>query len=131
MDRGPGSIIMELERKLSSERFKRRAREDNYTKISINYYWDLLKYVDDDYLTDWEILKFKDLYAHQLGNMACQTASCFALGFGSTYILMSPTIKSATHGFLLRMPLGLLLSAFLCNQSGHWMRPNQYFHDIM
>ena len=70
MDRGPGSIITELERKLNPNRFKRRTKQDEYCKISVNYYWDLLKYVDDDYLTEWETLKFKDLYAYQLGNMA-------------------------------------------------------------
>ncbi len=69
MDSGPGSIIMELERKLSPERFHKRGRKDNLCKLSITYYWDILKYIDDDYLSEWEILKFKDLYAYQLGNM--------------------------------------------------------------
>ena len=69
MDRGPGSIITDLERKLNPGRFFKRGKKDNYCKISINYYWDLLKYIDDDYLSEWEILKFKDLYAYELGTM--------------------------------------------------------------
>ncbi len=69
MDSDKGSIILDLERKLNPKRFFRRGKRDNLCKISLNYYWDLLKYVDDDYLSEWEILKFKDLYANQLGNM--------------------------------------------------------------
>ena len=69
MDRGTGSIITELEKKLNPDRFFRRVKKDQYCEISINYYWDLLKYIDDDYLSEWEILKLKDLYAYQLGSM--------------------------------------------------------------
>lgn len=56
------SIVYNLERKLSPRRFRRRGANDKLCKISSAYYWDLLTYVDDDYLTDWEIYKFKHLY---------------------------------------------------------------------
>ena len=41
-------------------------REKTQCKISIAQYWDLLYYVDDDYLTDWEVLQMKRLYRWQL-----------------------------------------------------------------
>ena len=131
MDSDKGSIILDLERKLNPKRFFRRGKRDNLCKISLNYYWDLLKYVDDDYLSEWEILKFKDLYANQLGNMIWQTLSCFGLGYVATSIIMSPTIISPTNGYLLRLPMLAVLTSFLCVQSPHWMRPNQEFHEIM
>ena len=131
MEGGPGSITLDLERKLNLWRFKRRSRADNHCKLSINYYFDLLKYVDDDYLSEWEILKFKDLYSHMLANMACQTITSFGFGFALSYIIMSPTLRSPSNGYALRMPIGFLLSFFLTTQSGFWMRPSTQFHEIM
>ena len=86
MEEGPGSIILELERKLNPDRFNRRGKRDQMCRISINYYWDLLKYVDDDYLTEWEVLRFKELYSEMLANLALQGISSFGLGFGVTYL---------------------------------------------
>ena len=113
MSQESGSIVLELERKLNWDRFKRRGSRDNYCKLSTNYYWDLLKYVDDDYLTEWEVLKFKELYFLQLANLFFQGVTCCMIGFGLSYPIMSPIVKSSAHGFTNRMPVGLFLSSFL------------------
>ena len=131
MEQGPGSIVLELERKLNRERYLRRGRRDQYCKISINYYWDLLKYIDDDYLTEWETLKFKDLYVNQLGNILCQTGSAIGLGYIVSSIIMTPIMRGSTHGYLNKLPVTALLAFFFCVQSGHWMRPNKTFHELM
>ena len=37
-------------------------KDNNITKISTAQYWDWITYIDDDYLTDYEVLKMKELY---------------------------------------------------------------------
>ena len=59
-------MIMVMERKLNADSygwFKYLKKKDKaLCKISTAEYWDLLMYIDDDYLTDYEVLKFKELY---------------------------------------------------------------------
>ena len=100
-------------------------------KISLNYYWDLLKYIDDDYLTEWEVLKFKDLYGYQIANLAFQHTSAFLLGVGLSYIVMNPVIKVNQIGFIQRLPVAALFGTFFWIQSGNWMRSNEVFHEII
>lgn len=40
------SMIHEMERKLNSSWFNRRANKDSYATISIAQYWDFLTYID-------------------------------------------------------------------------------------
>ena len=58
---------MTMERKLnpmSSALYRYTHKKDmQASKISVAQYWDFLLYIDDDYLTDYEVLKFKELYA--------------------------------------------------------------------
>ena len=128
---GSGSIVLDLERKLNYQKFKRRGKRDLFSKISLNYYWDLLKYIDDDYLTEWEVLKFKDLYGTQLANMVAVHSSAFGLGVLLSYPLMSPMIIGATHGYLSRLPVACFLGFFFSMQCGYWARPDKTFHEIM
>lgn len=59
-------MIMTMEKKLNNQSphwFRYLKRSDkSLSKISIAQYWDFLTYIDDDYLTDYEVLKMKELY---------------------------------------------------------------------
>ena len=59
-------MIMAMEKKLNANSigwFKYlNRREKSLSAISVAQYWDLLTYIDDDYLTDYEVLKMKELY---------------------------------------------------------------------
>ena len=60
-------MIMTMEKKLNPTgfglfRFMNR-RDLNTSTISIAQYWDMLTYIDDDYLSDYEVLRMKELYA--------------------------------------------------------------------
>ena len=61
------AMIMTMEQKLNSGSyalFKYAHKKDQHLcKISTSQYWDLLTYIDDDYLTDYEVLKMKEMYA--------------------------------------------------------------------
>ena len=63
-------MVLLMEKKLnynSSAWFKYKNGKDKSTcKISVAQYWDLLTYLDDDYLTDYEVLRMKELYYWQL-----------------------------------------------------------------
>tara|TARA_B110000305_G_C19133798_1_gene490182 strand:- start:442 stop:693 length:252 start_codon:yes stop_codon:yes gene_type:complete len=63
-------MIMTMERKLNGKGyglFKYLNRSDSKTsRISVAQYWDWLTYIDDDYLTDYEVLKMKELYYWQM-----------------------------------------------------------------
>mgnify|MGYP006090373117 FL=1 len=59
-------MMMAMETKLNNGSFawfKFNNRRDRSTsKISVAQYWDWLTYLDDDYLTDYEVLRMKELY---------------------------------------------------------------------
>lgn len=60
-------MIYNMERKLNLTWFSvHNRKKDAYSKICVSQYWDWLIYIDDDYLTEFEILKFKELYYQQL-----------------------------------------------------------------
>ena len=54
-------MIMNLEKKLGSSRALKK-KNAVVSKISVAQYWDFITYIDDDYLTDFEVLKMKELY---------------------------------------------------------------------
>ena len=64
------AMIMSMETKLNAKGwglYKYLNRGDRKTsKISVAQYWDWLTYIDDDYLTDYEVLKMKELYYWQM-----------------------------------------------------------------
>ena len=59
-------LVMSMEKKLnpsSHALYKYFNRADRTTaKLSVAQYWDWLTYIDDDYLTDYEVLRMKELY---------------------------------------------------------------------
>ena len=63
-------MIMTMEKKLNNQSphmFRYLKRQDkSLSKISVAQYWDFLTYIDDDYLTDYEVVKMKELYCWQL-----------------------------------------------------------------
>ena len=72
-------MIIEMESKLNAGWFLRRTKKDKLCTITTSQYWDWLTYIDvrslhfnhfllmqDDYLTEWEVVKMKELYYRQL-----------------------------------------------------------------
>ena len=55
----------------------------------------------------------------------------FLAGWGLTFPLMGPVVRSAHHGWLLRMPIALSFASFLGVQGSNWARPNKTFNEIM
>lgn len=65
------AMVLAMERKLNPTAFWRRLwKNDKFCKITTAQYWDWLTYIDDDYLTEWEVLKMKELYFWQLQEMS-------------------------------------------------------------
>ena len=57
------AVILEMERKLNPVSYYRRLMpRDKNCSLTTSQYWNLINYIDDDYLTDWEVLKMKELY---------------------------------------------------------------------
>ena len=67
-------LIMSMEKKLnpnSHALYKYFNRADKKVcRISTAQYWDWLTYLDDDYLTDYEVLRMKELYHWQLQELS-------------------------------------------------------------
>jgi len=67
-------MIMNMEKKMNGGsyavfKFMNR-RDPSISKISIAQYWDWLTYIDDDYLTEYEVLRMKELYYWQLQELS-------------------------------------------------------------
>ena len=52
-------------------------------------------------------------------------------GWGLTFPLMGPVVRSAHHGFMLRFPIAMTIATFLAVQASNWQRPCKTFHEIM
>ena len=128
-------MILLMEKKLNSNSsawFKYINRRDKSTcKISIAQYWDFLTYIDDDYLTDYEVLRMKELYRWQLQELSGQFVAHTLVGWLLTFPLMGPVVKNVAHGMALRLPVTLTFATFLGVQASAWERPNKCFHDLV
>ena len=68
-------MIMTMEQKLNPQswalaKYFNNRKDVKTSKISTAQYWDWLTYIDDDYLTDYEVLKMKELYHWQLQELS-------------------------------------------------------------
>ena len=82
-------------------------------------------------MTEWEVLKMKELYFWQLQEMSGQFFAHVIVGWGLTFPLMGPIVKSSAHGFYLRFPVAMTFATFLAVQASNWQRPCKAFHEIM
>ena len=80
--------------------------------------------MQDDYLSEWEVVKMKQLYATQLQELACQFVCHTTVGWFLTYPLMGPILRAQAQNFILRLPAALTFATFLGVQSANWQRPN-------
>lgn len=125
-------MIMEMERKLNPTAFFRRFNKtDKFCVLSTAQYWDWLTYIDDDYLTEWEIIKMKELYYWQLQELSGQAFVQGGVAVALSYLLSGPLIRSAHIGWHIRLPFFLTFFTFLQIQSSNWERPCKSFHDVM
>ena len=69
--------------------------------------------MQDDYLSEWEVVKMKELYTYQLQELACQSAIQFGAGWALTYPLMGPILRAQSQNFILRLPAALTFATFL------------------
>ena len=128
-------MIMTMEKKLNPNSwalFKYFNRSDkNIAKISTAQYWDWLTYIDDDYLTDYEVLKMKELYHRQLQELSGQFVAHSLVGWFMCYPLCGPIVKGPHVGWMLRLPFALTFATFLGVQASAWERKNKTFHELI
>ena len=107
-------MIISMERTLNSAWFWRRhSAHQNHCTLSTAQYWDWLTYIDDDYLSEWEVVKMKELYCHQLQELATQSIIQMSAGWALTYPLMGPILRAQAQNFILRLPAALTFATFL------------------
>lgn len=100
-------------------------------KLSTAQYWDWLTYIDDDYLTDYEVLRMKELYQWQLQELSGQFVAHAAVGWGSTYLLLGPIVRAPGIHYAMRLPIALTVASFLGVQAAAWERPSTTFHELV
>ena len=128
-------MIMTMEKKLNPTgfglfRFMNR-RDLNTSTISIAQYWDMLTYIDDDYLSDYEVLRMKELYAWQLQELSGQAIAHSAVGYLAAVFLMGAKVKGHAYSRHMRLPVAMSFATFLAVQSSSWERENKTFHDMV
>ena len=82
-------------------------------------------------MSEWEIVKMKELYCSQLQGIISHTTLCMSFGWLLTYPLMGPVLRSQAHNQILRLPAALSFGLFLQVQASNWQRPNKAFHELM
>ena len=73
----------------------------------------------------------KELYFAQLQELSGQAVAHLLVGWLLSYPLMGPIFRSATQGWLFRLPLTVTIASFLSVQAANWGRPKKAFHEVM
>ena len=81
----------------------------------------------DDYLTDFEVIKMKQLYQSQLDELVAQTIFNFGFGAIASYPLFGPMFRSMQHSTYMRLPIAVCVASFMSVQMTSWGRPNRHF----
>ena len=85
----------------------------------------------DDYLTEYEIIKMKELYRKQIGHLSAGLFLCGVVGWGLTYPLMGPIVRSSVHAWYFRLPVATSFTTFLWQQDQYWVGKNKPFTELM
>ena len=67
-------MILTMEEKLNVHKFGwfryKNRMDTKYATLSTNDYWDWLTYIDDDYCSDYDLIRMKELYRSQLQELS-------------------------------------------------------------
>lgn len=94
-------------------------------EISLNYS------LQDDYLTEFEVLKFKEMYCDHLRYCGIYWGFNLSAGMFTSYMLMGPVIKNLNIHFAHRFAPGVAFAFFFSIQLSNFARPNQAFTEIV
>ena len=106
-------------------------RDPATTKISTAQYWDMLTYIDDDYLSDYEVIRMKELYQWQLQETSGQFFAHGLFGYLAAFFLMGGAVKGHSYSRHLRLPVAMCFGTFFSCQASSWERPSKTFHDLV
>ena len=67
-------------------------------------------------MTDWEVVKMKELYYWQMQELSCQFVFCTMAGWLLCFPLMGPIVKGAAHGWALRLAPTITFASFIALQ---------------
>jgi len=82
-------------------------------------------------LTEWEVLKMKELYYWQLQELSGQFAAHMVFGWLLTYPLCGPILRATAHGWVYKLPIMMTTATFLGVQAANWKRPCKSFHEAV
>jgi hypothetical protein len=87
----------------------------------------LITSLQDDYLTEFEIVKMKALFHSQLTEIVVQGSANFAIAFALSYPLLGHAARFMGGGSWLRFPVSYVLACFFTIQSSKFQRRNEYY----
>jgi hypothetical protein len=73
----------------------------------------------------------KELYFWEMQEMSAQFVCHGIFGWGISFLVMGPLVRSTAHTWWLRLPVALTSATFLSIQASHWQRPCKPFHELM
>mmetsp|Transcript_15922 Transcript_15922/g.24589 ORF Transcript_15922/g.24589 Transcript_15922/m.24589 type:complete len:132 (+) Transcript_15922:3-398(+) len=114
-------MILTMENKLKNNEFalfrSKFKKDPKICGLSTDQYWNLLYYIDDDYLTDYEIIRMKELYRHQLQELSGQFVAHFAFGWAAAVAISGRLFKGHFYSWWYRFPMAVSLGGFLSIQA--------------
>ena len=73
----------------------------------------------------------KSLYRRQLGELSAGLFVTGLLGWGLTYPLMGPIVRSSVHAWYFRLPVATTFTCFIWQQQQYIGRPDKTFTEVM
>ena len=73
----------------------------------------------------------KELYAWQMRELPLQAIAHLGFGYLFCYPFLGPFVKSAAHGWVIRLAPTLTFATYLALQSSAWERNCEPFHEVI
>ena len=107
-------MIMKMEEKFNYKIFKRRFRtQEKFCRLAHTQYWNWLIYLDDDYLSEWEVLKMKQLFQYQIGDLIYSFFGMALAGYLISFPVMGFKVRSRGLFWYWQLPTAWIITLFL------------------
>ena len=121
-----------IEKTLRPDYYKQQLKlKDTYIGIGPQAYFSFLAQIDDDYLSEWELFKFKEMY----GEFQRIGFGIFSLTFLATYQLspyfLGLVSKNLARNRHYKTVGGGIMSIIAYKEINQYMIPNRNFHEVV
>lgn len=103
----------------------------NYVGLTPHGFWNLAPFLDDDYLSEWEIFKFKTLFKDQFQKSYIFPSLAFVVMYYASPYYLGLTRKNFSKFKPMKLGCAGVLSYLIYNEINLYPFPSKHFHELV